>query len=628
MTGGLVRKEFRDLRPFLVLGAFLLLLDVAYSLTQQADMRPLGLSFEDIGGEIAMVLFLLAFAVGTGLLIREVDDRTLGFLDGLPVSRLRVFGIKTAVASVVLLLYPAGNLLLLAVLHVVARQSLDYALHPALLWQAFGMICVVTGVGLALGLLFGFLRNLCWLALALCVIVLQVLTIEWPALAALNPLKLLDPQLVGLHWQVPVAGLVVQLVVLVTCVLLAMGMFVAAGGGQGRRLQQWLARPLVSAAVTLATIGVVIAAISLIMNASQEPAQHDTVAGIPSSTAQFVPSPPGNARTVHYSFSYPARQAEQVQAIMRDADRIHAEVAAILGVEAGARIDVDLSGSANNTDGMAFHDRFQMRLGPNASATLAHETVHVLARRLAGGERERELSKMSALNEGVAEWIEKRVSVGSGLTDLHRLQAAIVSRRHLLRPEQLTDIEALARIADRNLQYPLGAVLVDSIVARYGQESLHRLLSVLGDPDFPRDLHGAELWFAAFQMAGFDLALVFDDYARRLKAWESQFAEQIDALPRPRGSLVRGNGLVGVELRFDADLPSGWTAVVRFRPEQDSPLDRYSTHGVDGYLVAWTRAGSAVGGQLCFQPGVRAFGITIFEAWGCLLLDSAADWRD
>lgn len=623
MIAGLIRKETRDLRPFLVLGAVLLLLDVAYWLTQQFDMQPLAGSFTTIDTEIGAALFLAAFALGTGLLMREQDDRTLAFLDGLPVSRLRVFVVKVAVAGFVLLLYPAGMLLLMAVQHLVARQSLDLALQAALLWQSFAMISVVIAVGLAVGLLFGVLRSLAWLALALCAIAINVLSRQWPQVAALNPMELLDVRLIGVHWQVPVTGLLLQLAAIVVCGFPALAIFLTAGGGSGRKLQLRLSRPIVSAAVTLATIGALIATIALYADSSQgDPLQASGSGDVPG--ARFVSSPAGSARTQRYSFSYPAQRAELVQALLRDADRTHDAVATLLGAGEGPRIDVDLSGSLTNTEGTAFHDRIRMQLGPAALATLAHETAHVLAHRLAGGERERELSKMSALNEGLAQWIENQVSGGETLPELGRLQAAIVSRRHLVTPEQLTDIESLARNADRNLQYPLGAVLVDVLVNRYGSQAPRRLLMVLADPNFPRDLQGPELWYGAFQAARFDLALVFDDYARRLKSWEEEFAERIANLPRPRGSLVLDEDLLGVEVRFDGQLPADWHAVVRFRPKEDSPLDRYTTEVTDDDNIAWIFSGEAVDEQVCFQPGVSMGEITIFESWVCLPQESAA----
>lgn len=618
VSAGLLRKELREQRPFVLLVVFLVLLDLSDWMRKQFDMLPLGMTFEDLGAELAPLLFFVAFAMGTGLLIREIDDRTLTFLDGLPVSRLRVFFVKVAVAGGVLLAYPLACVVMRAAQHLMARQSLDHALHAPLLGQALAMLCLVTGVGLALGLLLGFLRSLSWLTLALGAILLHLLTRLAPSLSTLNPILLLDAR-GGASMQVPVA-VAIQLGILLVCAASALAIFLRTGERPGR-LQARLTRPLVSATVTLATIALVFTLFVLYVRPDVPPPPgpgEPQVAG-----ATFAVAPPGNALTEHYSFSYPARQATDMQAMLMGADRIHAQVAELLDTQAGPRIDVDLSGSAINTLGAATHDRIRMRQGANALAVLAHETTHVLAQRLAGGERERELSKMNVFSEGLAEWVENQISTGSGLTDDERLQAAIISRRQLLRVEHLTDFNALERVADRGLQYPLGAVLVDSMVARYGRDAPGKLLRTLGDPDFPRGLQTAELWFAAFQQTGYDLALVFADYVRRAKAWETRYASQISALPRPRGSLVRNGNLIGVELRIDGPLPEDAVAVVRFRPKDDSELRLYTQQNADSSLVAWTRMHLVVDEQVCFQPGVRRDQVTFYETWVCLPVESA-----
>jgi hypothetical protein len=256
-------------------------------------------------------------------------------------------------------------------------------------------------------------------------------------------------------------------------------------------------------------------------------------------------------------------------------------------------------------------------------SVLAHETAHVFATRLAGGKNERELTKMQALNEGLAHWVEQTLAAQSGVSELDRLQAAIVSQRHLASAQQLTDMNALARDVDRNLEYPLGAVIVDALVRRYGAEAPKTLLLTLGRPDFPRDLEGYTLWQAAFQLSGFDLTLVFDDYARLLKEWELQSAASIAELPRPRGSLVRNDESVGVAVRLDAALPAGWRAVVRFRPRGDSPLRDYATRSTEND-IAWQSLNSIANERVCFQPGIGTQGIVIYEVWTCLPLDSAA----
>jgi hypothetical protein len=599
---GLIRKEIRDLLPFLLLGVFLLLLDVGDWLLQGFDTQTLQEDFATETFGLGVVMFLLSFAVGTGLLTREVDDRTLGFLDGLPVSRLRVFTTKYFATAGTLLLYPAGYLLLLLIQHGLARGSLDHALHPGLLVQAFALTCMVTGVGLALGMLLGFLRNLCWLFLALLATALKAVELYLPAIAAVNPVGLLQPHLV-----------------------LSLNLFLRAGGDQGWKVKTQLSRPFVSAAVTILTIVAVFAAFLLIM-VPYEKRESSTVVKDKAPGTEFTVSPAGSARTQYYSFSYPAQQSSTTKDLLAAADDLYGAVAQILEAERGVRIDVDLSGSLQNTEGTAFQDRIRMRAGGLSRVTLAHETAHVLARRLAGGAKERELSKMLALNEGLAEWIGNEVAGEGALTPTDRFMAAVVSQRRLVTVEQVMDMGELARIADQNLKYPLGAVLVDVTIKRYGRSALHKVLTAIGNPDFPRGLAGPELWHAAYQAAGFDLALVVDDYARQLKAWEVEFAGRIAALPRPRGSLVTRDGRIGVEIRFEGTLPEGWSSLARFRPNNESSLMEYSGSLANKQGIAWMPSSRVAGKDVCFQPGVgKTGGAIIFESWVCLPRDSAVD---
>jgi hypothetical protein len=440
----------------------------------------------------------------------------------------------------------------------------------------------------------------------------------------LNPVEALQINPVGAHIKLPLQGIAVQLAFTLLFGLSAFWLFQRAGADR-RRLQLYLSRPLISALVTGVTIAALFGALALYgkthgggtLEAASDPG-----------VAIFQPAPPGHAQTLHYTFSYPAPQAESVQPLLLHADEVFGEVAAQLHIEGGESIDVDLSGSEANTEGTAFFDRIRMFPGGESPlSTLAHETTHVFATRLAGGENERELTRMPAFNEGLARWVEQRIEIKSGVSERDQRQAAIVSQRHMVAARDLTDINTLARNVDRNLIYPLGAVIIDSLVSRYGVEAPKKVLLTLGRPDFPRDLDPYALWQAAFQLSGFDLSLVFDDYARSLKEWQEKFARFIGELPRPRGSLVLGKERVGVSVRLDAALPAGWRVVVRFRPRDNSELRDYVTRSVKNG-VAWLALSRVSNERVCFQPGINAEGIVIYEAWVCLPLDSAANSPD
>jgi hypothetical protein len=622
VNAALLRKELRGQWPFLFLGVALLVIEVLEMAAEQWDQKRLSSTFYEINA-FFIFQFFVAFAVGTGLLIREIDDGTLAFLDGLPLTRARAFAAKVVTATLVLLCYPVGHLVLICGLHLIARESLDHDLHPALIAATIAPIVLITAVGLTGGLLLGFLRSAAWMTLALLAIALKLSATAWPRFSALNPVDALMINLVGAHLKPSLEGVATQCGLIVAAGLSAFWLFRHAGADR-QRMRLVLSRPVISAAVTIATISTLFVAIYL-YEKSQGAQGSRQVNSSDSGTAQFIPAAPGHSQTVHYTFSYPAQSSEPVQLLLLHADEVFNDVARQLNIDGGPPIDVDLSGSEANTEGTAFFDRIRMfPAGDAPLSVLAHETTHVFANRLAGGKNERELSKMQAFNEGLAHWVEQTLASKSGVSEADRFEAAIVSSRHLASARQLTDVDALARDVDRNLVYPLGATVVDALVRRYGADAPKRVLLTIGRPDFPRDLQGYPLWQTAFQLSGFDLSLVFDDYARLMKGWELEAAGSIADLPRPRGSLVRSDDRVGVAVRLDAALPEGWRAVVRFRPREDSQLRDYVTRPVTGG-VAWQPISAIANERVCFQPGVGTKAIVIYEVWNCLPLDSATE---
>jgi hypothetical protein len=631
MMRGLLAKEWRDLRPFLVLELALIVIDMLTVLLMPSEQQSLGHEFTAGSTFQALFVFGLAFAIGSGLLVREIDGGTLQFLDGLPVTRSRVFGAKLLCGILVLLIEPFGETLLNAAVHLLVRDSLDYPLHPWLLVTHFGLMAVVGVAGLCLGLLLGFMRFIGWLMLALGIVVVNLLKHEAPSLGALlDPTALLARHFVGDHWPLPWATLGVQLGLALLCCLLALGLFNGADGILARFVR-WRASGRLSARVALPLLWFVLGTGALgggaYLMVKQASADRKTEAAM-SYGAQFKPIAAGHANSRHYTFSYPVLSGERVNALVGSADKVFEDVAALLKIDGGAPIDVDLGGTTPNHSGTAYYDRIRMYVGTTSpNKVLAHETSHVFAQRLAGGEKVRELVSMVVFNEGLASWVESRLSGGNGVSEEAELVAAIVSARHMIKPRQLADLAEMARGGDEELKYPLGAILIDQFVRRYGPAAPSRLLRTLARADFPHNLHGYVLWQTAFQLSGFDVDLVFDDYARHLKQLELKYAPQIAELARPRGRLVTVDDSLKLVLQVDTRLPSEWTLLARLRPTDDSPDDQFSHLIMLPYTsteaMATVPVERLVNDQVCFQPGLWGHGIYLFEAWTCLPVSSA-----
>ena len=176
---------------------------VAEFLLEQVDMAPLGHTFPLLNEYSTVMYWVIAFAIGTGLAIREHDDRTLAFLDGLPVSRSRVFFVKCAVMSGLVMIGPLIEVGRSATLHLLSRGSLDRELHGVLLAQGLAVQALLLINGLMLGAAFGRLRSLSWAAAGLVAAALVLLVQRVPRAALLNPLTLLD-------WEWTSAGIVVD----------------------------------------------------------------------------------------------------------------------------------------------------------------------------------------------------------------------------------------------------------------------------------------------------------------------------------------------------------------------------------------------------------------------------------
>ncbi len=615
MNTALLRKEMRELLPWGVLVVALGLSNVFDLLLEQVDLAPLGQTFRLLNEYNLVLYWFMAFAIGTGLAIREHDDRTLGFLDGLPVSRSRVFFVKCAVMSAFVLTGPLLELAAISTLHLLSRGSLDRALHGALLLQAWALQALLLVNGLMLGAAFGRLRSLTWLVAGLAAAGLMLLVDRVPRAALLNPLTLLD-------WEWTNDGIVVdgetvrvQIAATAIAALVAWRGFVRAG--KVRRPLN-VSGPIVGAIVVVATVAAGVAALLLVVRPLEQslPAVAQRGAG----GFEFAPSPPAQTLTRHYRFSYPAHEADAALALAADADAVFERVHALLGVPAGDIIDVDASGSTPNTHGTAFLGRLRMQLDSEVLAVLAHETAHVAAQRLAGAERDWLWQAASVLSEGLASWIETRFRESAERADERMLVLAAMHARRELLVEELADPFLLQTVRDQNVKYAAGEALIAALVRLYGEAALPRMLQAFDDPRLPSDLRGLPLWQSTFQLAGFDLAAVVDEFYGVVADYATLHAARVAALPRPRVVLVRLDRAVGAMAVLDP--PHAENAahrlVMRFRPAPDSPLQDYREFPATANLPIWPGGRNMSGGRICVQPGVRVGAEVLYEPWTCL----------
>jgi hypothetical protein len=621
MIRPLVVKEVRDQRPFLWLALFFIALDVLSDLwTIPLGFAPYANTFEPRfkpDGDLSTMTFILAFALGCGLLVREQDDRTLEFLDALPTSRWTLFWVKLLVALATVLVYPLGTTLWVIFHQALSLTSLDPGLHLEVMAVASVLRVAQALTVLALALALAPLRRLCWTALAVLMLSQSILEDRMPWMSAFNPLRLTAPQFEGTAWRWPVEALRLQLSV--ACVLL--GLALAQFLGWGERLTASVLRRLqgswMGSLATLATVGLFLA-VFVRSFGNDGPAEDTRDSEGPQ--VEFPTAATAQAATGQYQFSYPASLRKRAEPLLDGADGAFEKVRAFLGVEAGEPIRADLSGSARHTAGTAYWNTLRLNLAglsqpEEALAVLGHETAHVLAQRIAGADAAPRLSTMKLLSEGLASYVEYRLFYPPGAEEEYQLIAAAARARREVKTEELLDLEKLAAERDENQVYPLGRAFIEVLVRRHGDGAPARVLAALGRKDAPEGLDGALAWQDAFQTAGIDLSQVFDDFFAYLDEQVERRREVIDSLPRPRGAVEREEGQVGIRAIVDGEVPEGWEVVCRFRSDETSSA--YTFDGpYSGTGPHWRAPSNISEGRLWYQLGLQApQGLVLYEPW-------------
>jgi hypothetical protein len=399
----------------------------------------------------------------------------------------------------------------------------------------------------------------------------------------------------------------------------AVGWLAFMRAGRGASALDLRSRPVIGAVVTAVTLVALGSTLKLAME-DLVPSEEKLEAAL-ASEPRFAAGPPAQTVTRHYRFSYPAANAEAALELGAQADAIFERAHQLLGVPHTGSIDVDGSGSLENTDGTAYFGRVRISLvADDAPELLAHETTHVITRRLAGDERAWLWKKAAVLDEGLATWVERQFQPSSDERKAGRLMLAALHTRAELITDELVEPAYLALVRDDNLKYPAGEAIIAAIVRLHGVEALPRLVRAFATPSLPPDLQGAELWQATFQLAGIDLGKVFDELFREVAKDAAARHEELAALPRLRLRLVRDEeGAIGAQVLVDPEGASAPRLMIRFKPEREASLEEYESYDAKPDELTWREPNQIRSGQVCAQAGLWIPPDQIlYEPWACL----------
>ncbi|NLT70083.1 MAG: ABC transporter permease [Verrucomicrobiaceae bacterium] len=598
-------KEWVSLRPFalLLLALFVFGLFLVQA-TEYFDVYPFWANTIGNLGSVVAMTFILCAVVSLGLMVREKDEGTLLYLDGLPLSRFSIYLAKWLVAvalvSAVNLLWTLESI----VYDLLSRGSAS----PPVPWRSIGVFAVLElflGVYfITLLVAFSFLRRWTLVAIgAVFWILLGLRSLQAPYAELLDPSSLLvAPAEIDDRWEWPRLQLLVMGVIALIAWIVGYILFSFRQGSASafsRRLRETCWGKLAGGC---AVVLIVVIWLGIFVTVSWEDSVETARA-----EAAAPASPVDRAKEIvtteseRFLFVYRREIQHRVETLEAKADAIHETVADFLEMpeeDRGDRITVDLSSPlAAHNAGQAYWKKIRMTLPPGDEdnpdpgdkegvAILGHEITHVFLDQITDGRLGESFDAARWFHEGLASYVEFRFFRDDSGATAYRRWIALAAQWEEVEFSEMVHNETFSTKRDPFLAYPAGYLWVDSLVRVYGDDAPAKLLRALGRREGPRKLRGLALWRDACLAADFDLERVRSDFRRQLADLREEYADASQAFPEiTAGDAFRRGDKIVIHPEFPdgwkSHLPDGAEILCRVRPRADArPTEwRYSGLG-------------------------------------------------
>ncbi len=555
----LILKELRALRPFIWLILALSIAGTAYefatSFPDENSLTAKRLVDETHGGIATLILALM---LGSTLVIRESEEGTLAFLDGLPVSRSRVFFAKVVGGFLVLMLIPITDIGYELATGLLSRTSVDDPLPWSFLGLFTAAHVVATAFALGTALALAFLRQ--WLILVSGLLVWGFIWLRakgetWHLW--LNPHTLfsgMDHSEATIPW----GQIGVQTGVAAFGLLLAWILFCRTGSRNQDSLEavsrNRLGRFALSAAKLCAPVVWFFAVGTAVW--SSEDDEDDDHSSRPLGESAFA-----RHETAHYEFLFRESQRELVEELFESADAVYKQVGAYLPSERKERIVVDLA-SPVLPHAAALTNWTKIRfpvLGEDSTdeveRVLAHETVHVLIHQIGDTGFSNAHRWTRFFNEGLAQYLADSLHADETLKTNSRQLVAALAARGKVPFTLLCDNDILGNSRDAELVYPFGEVFCRALIEVAGDDAPARLLKEFQRQGLGHRLEGIALWRAAFQGCGLNFDAVTAAYETEIERLLEEEAEFVKSIPRLTAKIETTEETIRVTPEYTGEAP-------------------------------------------------------------------------
>lgn len=585
-------KEWVSLRPFAILLFALFVFGLFFvQISEFVDMYP---AWENMFGEadtIAIVNFVLCVVVSIGLMVREKDDGTLLYLDGLPITRTSVYCAKWLIAVGLII---TVNFFWLLEGFLYDQFSDTSATEPSSLryYAVFGLLenfLVLFFVSVIV--CFSFLRRWALLVLgALFWFVFWLRRLQVPYAEYLNPFTLIQRPLEPSDpWQIPWVQIGVLTSVGFAAWIIGLIAFNTRTGplGPSRKWFQnsWIGKATGGCAIVMIPIvWLGLFAASLF----DEEEIYSDEPYVPEVVLERAKSVSGGNEIMtkesdHFQFVYRKKDTAGMKPFITGADEVFEKVADYLMVSdevRSIRIVVDLTSAlGSHNAGQAYWKKIRMGLPKDtaeALAILGHEATHVFIDQMTDGRLEESFSATRWFHEGIASEIEFDLFREPNETEDYERWLALSSAWGEVQFSELVEDGLLNVKRDKFIVYPAGMVWIEALIEVYGKGAPTALLTAIARPDGPRKLGGLARWRDACLAAGYDLEKIRANFRSRLKGLREKHAATTDKFPEvTEGTVTRKNGRITVhpELSegWNENLPEGAEMICRMRARPGSP---------------------------------------------------------